>query len=102
MAGSAGHLAEAVAPRRAEPVPSRVMSLVRSPLLLLLLAVPAILLAPTPSSAQRYVATGDTLRPRIKYADSLVSGNDRCMVALQKLNRRVRPVYVNGVPMGFC
>lgn len=70
--------------------------------ILLLLAAVAIFLAPTPSAAQRYVATGDTSRPRIKYADSLISANDRCMVALQKLNRRVRPVYVNGVPMGFC
>ena len=78
------------------------MKLVRSPLALLLLAVLALFLAPTPARAQRYVATGDTLHPRIKYADSLVSANDRCMVALQKLNRRVRPVYVNGVPMGFC
>ncbi|HKQ18618.1 MAG TPA: hypothetical protein VJW75_02615 [Candidatus Eisenbacteria bacterium] len=78
------------------------MNLVRPRLALLFLAVPALLLAPAPAVAQRYVATGDTLHPRIKYADSLVSGNDRCMVALQKLNRRVRPVYVNGVPMGFC
>jgi hypothetical protein len=56
----------------------------------------------TPGIAQRYVATGDTLHPRIRYADSLESANDRCMVSKQKLNLRVRPVYVNGVPMGFC
>jgi hypothetical protein len=55
-----------------------------------------------PCAAQRYVATADSLHPRIKYADSLVSGNERCMVAQRKLNLRVRPVYVNGVPMGFC
>lgn len=55
-----------------------------------------------PAAAQRYVATSDSLHPRIKYADSLTSANDRCMVALGKLNLRVRPVYVNGVPMGFC
>ena len=71
-------------------------------LALALLAAVAFLLAPTPSAAQRYVATGDTSRPRIKYADSLVSANDRCMVAQRKLNLGVRPVYVYGVPMGFC
>lgn len=68
----------------------------------LLLAAAALLLSPAPGWAQRYVATADTAHPRIKYADSLVSANERCMVAQQKLNRRVRPVYVNGVPMGFC
>jgi len=68
----------------------------------LLLALGAAYLAPAPGEAQRYVATADSLHPRIKYADSLVSANERCMVAQQKLNRRVRPIYVNGVPMGFC
>lgn len=52
--------------------------------------------------AQRYVATADSTHPRLKFADSLVSPNDRCMVSHQKLNPQVRPVYVNGVPMGFC
>ena len=67
-----------------------------------LLLATAALLSPTPGTAQRYVATADTAHPRIKYADSLTSANERCMVAQQKLNVRVRPVYVNGVPMGFC
>lgn len=57
---------------------------------------------PGPGVAQRYVATADTLHPRIRYADSLLSANDRCMVSQAKLNLAVRPVYVNGVPMGFC
>ena len=52
--------------------------------------------------AQRVVPTADPAHPRIKFADSLVSPNDRCMVSQEKLNPRVRPVYVNGVPMGFC
>ena len=52
--------------------------------------------------AQRYVPTADPKRPRLKFADSLLSANDRCIVAQNKLNPRVRPVYVNGVPMGFC
>jgi hypothetical protein len=52
--------------------------------------------------AQRYVPTADPAHPRLKFADSLVSANDRCIVARNKLNPKVRPVYVNGVPMGFC
>lgn len=68
----------------------------------LALAAMALLLGPAPGSAQRYVATADSLHPRVKYPDSLVSANERCMVSQQKLNTRVRPVYVNGVPMGFC
>ncbi len=68
----------------------------------LVLAALALFLAPEPGAAQRYVATADSLHPRIKYGDSLVSANERCMVVQRKLNPRVRPVYVNGVPMGFC
>ena len=62
----------------------------------------AALLAPPRGEAQRRVPTGDPEHPRIKYADSLVSLNDRCMVRKSKLNPRVRPVYVNGQPLGFC
>ncbi len=54
------------------------------------------------AAAQRYVPTADPQRPRLKFADSLVSANDRCMVSQSKLNPAVRPVYVNSVPMGFC
>jgi len=39
--------------------------------------------------------------PRIRYADSLVSRNDRCIVAGNRLNLTIRPVYVNGQPIGF-
>ena len=59
-------------------------------------------LCATGAWAQRYVPTADPKLPRLKYPDSLVSANDRCMVSHQKLNPKVRPVYVNGVPMGFC
>jgi hypothetical protein len=38
----------------------------------------------------------------VKYADSLVSLNDRCMVRSSRLNTHVRPVYVSGRPLGFC
>jgi hypothetical protein len=54
------------------------------------------------ADAQRPVPTADPKHPRLKFADSLVSANDRCMVTQSKLNPAVRPVYVNGVPMGFC
>ena len=48
-----------------------------------------------------YVLGGDFNYPQLKYADSLISGNDRCMVRHMKLNPDVHPVYVNSVPMGF-
>ena len=57
---------------------------------------------PSVGEAQRFVPTANPNRPRLKFADSLVSANDRCIVAQEKLNPKVRPVYVNGVPMGFC
>lgn len=65
----------------------------------LLLACLALSLACV-ASAQRYVGEGDF--PRLKYADSLVSGNDRCIVSQARLNPRMAPLYVNGVPIGFC
>ena len=52
--------------------------------------------------AQHYAAGADPNFPRLKYADSLVSLNDRCVVSHTKLNPKVRPVYVNGRPVGFC
>jgi len=60
------------------------------------------LLAPAALQAQRYVSTNDPEHPKAKYADSLVSLNDRCIVAGNKLNLKIRPVYVNGAPIGFC
>ena len=54
------------------------------------------------ASAQRYVATKDPDFPRLKYADSLLSANDRCIVSQAKLNPKMAPLYVNGVPIGFC
>jgi hypothetical protein len=61
----------------------------------------AVLLAGA-ASAQHYVEAKDPAFPRLKYADSLVSANDRCIVSLAKLNPRMAPLYVNGVPIGFC
>ena len=54
------------------------------------------------ASAQRYVPMSDPAFPRLKYADSLVSANDRCIVSQAKLNPRMSPLYVNGIPIGFC
>jgi len=54
------------------------------------------------SRVQHFVAGPDSLHPRLKFADSLVSVNHRCVVSGSKLNPKVRPVYVNGVPIGFC
>ena len=51
---------------------------------------------------QRPVPGSDSNFPRLKYADSLVTLNDRCIVAKQKLNPKIRPVYVSGQPIGFC
>ena len=77
----------------------------RRPLLaavLLALAAAAALTWPQNGSAQRYVPTQDPEHPLLKYADSLTSLNDRCAVRKAKLNPKVRPVYVNGQPIGFC
>jgi hypothetical protein len=52
--------------------------------------------------AQRYVESEHPDFPRIKYADSLVSVTARCVVKQSKLNLKVRPVYVNWRPIGFC
>ena len=57
---------------------------------------------PVTARAQHFVAGSDSTFPRIRYADSLVSVNDRCLVTQRKLNTKMPPVYVNGVPMGFC
>lgn len=62
----------------------------------------AALFAAAPAGSQRFVAGSDPAFPRIKYADSLVSLNDRCIVRMVKLNPKVRPVYVSRMPVGFC
>jgi hypothetical protein len=66
------------------------------------LVAAGVLLAAPRGAAQRLVRTTDPKLPRVKYADSLTSLNDRCMVRKAKLNSRVRPVYVNSQPVGFC
>lgn len=55
-----------------------------------------------PVLAQRLVPTKDKEHPRVMYADSLLSLNDRCIVRKGSLNPGFKPVYVNGKPIGFC
>ena len=62
----------------------------------------ATILAGARAPAQQFVPTADPEHPRIRYADSLLSLNDRCAVRQGKLNPAFRPVYVNGKPIGFC
>ena len=40
--------------------------------------------------------------PRLRFADGLISANDRCPVTKRKLSPSFPPVYVNGLPIGFC
>jgi hypothetical protein len=44
----------------------------------------------------------DSAFPRLKFADGLVSINERCPVTKRKLSVHFPPVYVNGQPIGFC
>jgi len=74
----------------------------RAPRALVALLAGAALFAAVPAGSQRYVPTTDPEHPRLKYADSLLSLNDRCMVRMTKLNPKVRPVYVSRMPVGFC
>ena len=69
---------------------------------IVLLCALAALAAQRPAFAQRYVPGELREFPKIKYADSLESLNDRCIVKKSKLNLGVRPVYVNWRPIGFC
>ena len=36
------------------------------------------------------------------YANGETSLNDRCPIRRNKLNPKVRPLFVNGKPLGFC
>ena len=38
----------------------------------------------------------------LQFEDGTVSLNDRCPVRKVKLNTRLRPMFVNGQPIGFC
>ena len=57
---------------------------------------------PLSGGAQRRLPAENPDRSRLKFLDSLTSQNTRCMVRKTKLNPRVRLVYVNRLPVGFC
>lgn len=59
-------------------------------------------LSGAPGDAQRYVPQADKAHPRLKFADSLLSINDRCAVREGALSTTIRPVYVNRQPVAFC
>lgn len=40
--------------------------------------------------------------PRLLYEDGTRTLNDRCMVRPARLNPKIRAIYVNGRPVGFC
>ncbi len=48
-----------------------------------------------------YLGESDSL-PRLRYASGAVTLNDRCPVRKVKLNPALRPLFVNGAPLGFC
>jgi len=62
------------------------------------------LLRPCSSLSQQYPYSTppDSLHPRVQYKDGSISLNDRCAVRMTRLSRSMRPVYVNGQPIGFC
>jgi hypothetical protein len=76
----------------------------RIPALAAALAAAFALATVGPAPAQRYLYSTppDSAHPRVVYADSSVSVNDRCIVRMIRLSRTMRPVYVNQEPIGFC
>jgi len=67
----------------------------------LLLAIVGLLACSRP--APEYIGEQpDPEFPRVRYLDGRGSHNDRCPVRLNKLNRKMPPVYVNDEPVGFC
>lgn len=40
--------------------------------------------------------------PHLTFPDGRSTPNDRCIVTERKLNTHLPPVWVNGVPIGFC
>ena len=48
------------------------------------------------------VPGADPAFPKLRWEEGGVSANDRCPARRSKLNPRIAPVWVNGVPIGFC
>jgi hypothetical protein len=79
----------------------------RSLLPLALFALPVLAAAcerPLPAGAGVIaVESGDPEHPRLRYLDGQVSRNTSCAIRRgNRLNPRVPPMRVNGVPIGFC
>lgn len=52
--------------------------------------------------AQILLPVSDPAFHKLKYADSLSSVNDRCVITHNRLNPVIHPLYVNEEPVGFC
>ena len=57
-------------------------------------------LVPPVGKAERIDATAEF--PKIRFSDGSISANDRCPVTKRKLSAAFPPIYVNGLPIGFC
>ena len=57
-------------------------------------------LVPPIGKAERIDATAEF--PKIRFEDGSISANDRCPVTKRKLSAAFPPIYVNGLPIGFC
>jgi hypothetical protein len=55
-----------------------------------------------PPVAKPAVVDDAAALPRIRFGDGLTSANDRCPVTKRKMSVSFPPVYVNGLPIGFC
>ncbi|MEZ5063898.1 MAG: hypothetical protein R3B81_04145 [bacterium] len=60
------------------------------------------LLTAGPAPSQTKIPTPGTERWRVQYPDSTVSLNDLCPVLERNLGASQIPMYVNGLPIGFC
>lgn len=56
----------------------------------------------SPSPPGEMMLTAEKGFPKLAFKDSLVTPNNHCPVTGRQLNTEVHPVYVNGVPIGFC
>lgn len=71
-------------------------------LLGVLLALFIVTAVTAPADAQIKIPVEGTDRWRVQYADSTISLNDICPIAIKKLGTGKMPLYVNGRPVGFC
>ena len=67
-----------------------------------LFALLAVLSGRGPAHAQVLLPVSDSGFQHLKFADSLTSVNDRCVITHNRLNPVIHPLYVNGQPVGFC